>query len=117
MSLRVSMSRALNVACSGPAYSCVPTSWPNCVNSVRSVSRGPVALATPKSITFGTGRSSYRATRTFDGFKSRWMTPFWCACCTAWQTGTKSSSRSRGPRWFWSQYSVIGTPLTSSMTK
>ena len=23
------------------------------------------------------------------------MIPFWCACCTAWQTGTNSSSRSR----------------------
>ena len=24
------------------------------------------------------------------------MTPFWWACCTAWQTWTNSSSRSRG---------------------
>ncbi len=24
------------------------------------------------------------------------MIPFWCACWTAWQTGTNSSSRSRG---------------------
>ena len=29
----------------------------------------------------------------------------------------ESSSRSRGVNWAWSQYSVIGTPLTSSMTK
>ena len=34
-------------------------------------------------------------TRTFEGFRSRWMIPFWCACCTAWQTCTNSSSRSR----------------------
>jgi hypothetical protein len=36
----------------------VPTTAPKPVNSVRSVSRWPVALATPKSITFGTGRLS-----------------------------------------------------------
>ena len=45
------------------------------------------------------------------------MIPFWWACCTAWQTGTNSSSRCRGVSWCSSQYSVIGTPLTSSMTK
>ena len=45
------------------------------------------------------------------------MIPFWWACCTAWQTGTNSSSRSRGVSRCSSQYSVIGTPLTSSMTK
>ena len=77
-------------------YSGVPTTAPNPVNSVCSVSGWPAALATPKSITFGTGRPSYRATRTLDGLRSRWMTPFWWACWTAWQTGTNSSSRSRG---------------------
>jgi hypothetical protein len=45
------------------------------------------ALATPKSITLGTGFSSNWATSTFDGFKSRWMIPFWWACWIAWQTG------------------------------
>ena len=45
------------------------------------------------------------------------MMPFWWACCTAWQTGTNSSSRCRGVSWCSSQYSVIGTPLTSSITK
>ena len=39
------------------------------------------------------------------------MIPFWWACCTAWQTGTNSSSRCRGVRWFWSQNSVIGHAL------
>ena len=68
-------------------YAGVPTTAPNSVNIVFSVSGLPVALATPKSITFGTGRPSYRATRTFDGFRSRWMIPFWWACWTAWQTG------------------------------
>src|SRR5216110_597646 len=54
---------------------------------------------------------------TLDGLMSRWMTPFWWACWIAWQTGTNSSSRSRGVRWLSSQYLVIGTPWTSSMTK
>ena len=55
--------------------------------------------------------------RTFDGLMSRWMMPFWWACWIAWQTGMNSSSRSRGERLSRSQYSVIGTPLTSSITK
>ena len=45
----------------------------------------------PKSITFGTGSPSCSVTRMFDGFRSRWMMPFWWACCTAWQTCTNSS--------------------------
>ena len=77
-------------------YSGVPTTAPNPVISVLSVSVCPVALATPKSITFGTGLSSYSATSTFDGLMSRWMMPFWWACWIAWQTGTNSSSRCRG---------------------
>ena len=68
-------------------------------------------------MTFGTGWPSYSVTSTFDGLMSRWMMPFWWACCTAWQTGTNSSSRSRGVSCCSSQYSVIGTPLTSSITK
>ena len=55
MSLRVSMSSWLNSACSGLMYSSVPIIWPNSVNIVRSVSFCAVALATPKSITLGTG--------------------------------------------------------------
>ena len=39
-------------------YSSVPTIVPYCVNSVRSVSFCSVALATPKSITLGTGLPS-----------------------------------------------------------
>ena len=54
------MSRALISACSGLMYSSVPTIWPISVNSV---SLGqllvPVALATPKSITLGTGLPSW----------------------------------------------------------
>jgi hypothetical protein len=74
-------------------------------------------LATPKSITFGTGRPSCDATRMLDGLRSRWTIPFWWACCTARQTVTPSSSRSRGGSRAWSQYSVIGSPETSSMAK
>ena len=32
------------------------------------------------SITLGTGVASCSVTSTFDGFRSRWITPFWCAC-------------------------------------
>ena len=117
MSLRVSTPKAFISACSGLMYSNVPTRAPNWVNSVRSVSRCSIALATPKSITLGTGLSSYMVTRTFDGLMSRWMIPFWCACWIAWQTGTNSSRRSRGVSWASSQNLVIGTPCTSSMTK
>ena len=44
-------------------------------------------------MTFGVGRPSTSVTRTFPGFRSRWMIPFWWACWTAWQTDTNSSSR------------------------
>src|SRR5262245_56228960 len=117
MSLRVSTPKAFISACSGLMYSNVPTRTPYWVKSVFSVSRCSMALATPKSITFGTGLSSYIVTRMLDGLRSRWMTPLWCACCTAWQTGTNSSSRCRGVSLLASQYSVIGTPWTSSITK
>ena len=40
-------------------YSSVPTTGPKPVYSVCSVSCWPVALATPKSITLGTGLPSY----------------------------------------------------------
>ena len=92
-------------------YSGVPIIWAKPVNSVLSVSSCPSALATPKSITLTTGVVSCSVTRTLDGLRSRWMIPFWWACCTAWQTGTNSSSRCRGVRWFWSQNSVIGHAL------
>ena len=51
MSLRVSMSWLFSSACSGLMYSGVPMIAPNSVNSVCSVSRWPVALAMPKSMT------------------------------------------------------------------
>ena len=70
----------------------------------------------PKSITFGTGLPSAIVTRMFDGFRSRWITPFWCACCTAWQTcGTVRAAFGGEP--VVSQNSVSGMPRTSSITK
>ncbi len=77
-------------------YCGVPTSWRNPVNGVRSVGVPAVALAMPKSITFGTGRPSATVTRTFAGFRSRWMTPFEWACWTARQTSATSATRSAG---------------------
>ena len=50
--------------------------WPTSVCGPRSVSERVVALATPKSMIFGTGRPSRMATRTFEGLMSRWITPF-----------------------------------------
>ena len=43
----------------------------NSVNNVRSVSLPWVALATPKSITLGTGAPSWTVTSTFEGLRSR----------------------------------------------
>jgi len=40
------------------------------------VRRWLIALATPKSITLGTGTPSCSVTMTFEGLMSRWMTPF-----------------------------------------
>ena len=59
MSLRVSTSSALISACSGLMYSQrADHRGRTAVNSVCSVSRWSIALATPKSITLGTGLPS-----------------------------------------------------------
>ena len=47
------------------------------VKSVFAVSRWLVALATPKSMTLGTGRVSWKVTITLAGLISRWMIPLW----------------------------------------
>jgi hypothetical protein len=70
------MSAWLISACSGDMYSSVPTTAPKPVTRVFSVNGWPAALATPKSMTLGTGWPSYRATSTLDGLRSRWMMPF-----------------------------------------
>ena len=45
------------------------------------------------------------------------MMPFWCACWTALADVDEQLQRARGSSLCLSQYSVIGTPLTSSITK
>jgi serine/threonine protein kinase len=57
-----------------------------------------IALATPKSIIRGIGFPSTSHTRIFEGFRSRWMIAFWCACCTPSQTWTNISSGLSGGR-------------------
>ena len=80
-------------------YSNVPRIAPNSVNIVRSVSRCSTALATPKSMTLGSGTPSCSVTSTFEGLMSRWMMPFWWACWIARQTpASKFSARSTLPR-------------------
>ena len=81
-------------ACSGDMYVGVPTIAPVSPR-LWSVRLNSVALATPKSMTLGVGRPSTSVTITLLGFRSRWMIPFWWACCTAWQTATNNSSRAR----------------------
>src|SRR4030095_9236656 len=78
MSLRVSMSSWLISACSGDMYSNVPTILPKPVTNVLSVSACPAALATPKSITLGTGLPSYRAARTVGRFRCGGAAPLLC---------------------------------------
>src|SRR5262249_42220362 len=70
-----------------------------------------VALAMPKSITLGIAPPSCSITSTFDGFRSRWITPFWCACWTARQTARNNAIRSFVGILSRSQYWVIGAPL------
>src|SRR5262245_39191743 len=103
MSARVSTSRPLISACSGAMYSGVPSICRNSVKTVLSVNWPPVAFAIPKSITFGTGAPSWSVTSTFEGLRSRWMIPFWCACWTAWQTCWNSAS--------WSEAVLVAVPL------
>ena len=54
---------------------------------------GSTALAIPKSMIVGIGFPSVTRTRMLLGLRSRWITPFWCACWTPLQTATKSSRR------------------------
>ena len=101
MSARVSTSIALKLACSGAMYSGVPATPPKAVYTLSSPSRRPpVALARPKSITLGTGSSSWASTRMLEGFRSRWMIRRSAASRIPWATcriqGITSSSSS-GP--------------------
>ena len=105
-------------ACSGLMYAGVPII---CRCSVNSVFVGQLAVASPwrcrSRSPSARARRRASSTSTFDGLMSRWMMPFWCACWIAWQTGTNSSRPLAVSSFSWSQYSVIGTPLTNSITK
>ena len=57
-------------------YSGVPSIWTNPVYTVCSVSNWPIALATPKSITFTTPIPSCTCSANVgEGLRSRWMIP------------------------------------------
>ena len=95
--VRVSTSSAVSSACSGLMYSGVPIDRADSVNSVCSVSRCAVALAMPKSMTFGHRlRRRAASTRMFDGLRSRWMIALLMRVLHARRRpATNSSSRSR----------------------
>ena len=59
---------------------------------------------------FGTGNPSRSLTRMLDGFRSRLMMPFWCACCTPSHTCKNSAIRWGVVRWCRLQYDVIASP-------
>ncbi|OHE79235.1 MAG: hypothetical protein A2X76_09180 [Lysobacterales bacterium GWF1_69_6] len=65
----------------------------------------------------GSGRPSTTDTRMLPGLRSRWITPFWCACCTPSQTRMKSSRRSRSGSDCCSQKLVSGLPSMNSIAK
>src|SRR5579862_111671 len=96
--------------CSGLAYSGVI--GPAIVTSAPAA--GSRILAIPKSSSFGT--PSW-VTRMLPGLISRWMTRRWCAYCTAEQTCTNNRRRSETFNWWASQYSSIGVPSISSITR
>src|SRR5437763_10358791 len=77
--------------CSGLAYSGVITRTAVAVNSASASPSACKSFAMPKSKSFG---SPSLVTKIFDGLRSRWITRFWCAYCTAEQTVRKSLSRS-----------------------
>ena len=54
-------------------------------------------------ITFGTGVPFCSITKMFEGLRSRWINPFWCACWTAWQMVMKSLRRPSVGSFCWSQ--------------
>ena len=111
------MSRAFSSACSGDMYSSVPTTCPKPVNRVRVGELLARRLGHAKVDHLGHGLAVVAGDQHVARLDIAVDHPFWWACWIAWQTGTNSSSRSRGADWWSSQYLVIGMPLTSSMTK
>ncbi|HEX5053331.1 MAG TPA: hypothetical protein VFZ65_16260 [Planctomycetota bacterium] len=76
-----------------------------------------MSLARPKSITFGCHCPSSSATSTFCGFRSRWMTPRWCAWLTPSQAARNSWMRCRRPAARLATKWCSGSPGTYSITK
>jgi hypothetical protein len=112
-SVRVSIAPGSPAACSGLMYASVPTSWPSIVWSVLAASDS-VARAIPKSSTFTAPAWS---TRMLPGFRSRWITPRWCACVTPSHTERNSRTRAATPRPAAWACSVMDRPSTSSIAK
>ena len=90
------------VACSGAMYSGVPSVWPVEVSPLLRSS----ASASPKSAILGTSPLSGPASpvsaeslsRMFEGLRSRWTTPHWCAASiAAARVATSSAAARRRP--------------------
>ena len=94
----------------------VPMIAPTWVVSARLPGGGwSIALATPKSMTFAIGRPSTVATSTLLGFRSRWITPRWWACCTASHASRNSSRIASTAGACAAHQAVIGGPSISSI--
>ena len=93
----------------------MPTMPQSMVPIVSPVSGWSSPFARPKSMIFGTAWPWISVTSTFDGFRSRWITAFWCAWPTPSQTARKSSSRFRSESVCSSQYFRIPGPGTYSI--
>ena len=102
--------------------SCTAACRPRCRRPVNSVLLGeplpPVALATPKSITLGTGRPSCSVDQDVGGLEVAVDDPLLVGVLHRLADRRRTAPAARGGRGgAASQYSVIGMPLTSSMTK
>ena len=100
--------------CSGLAYSGVIIGSIVAVGATSGSTPAARSFAMPKSRSFGRPSSP---TRMFPGLRSRWTTRLRCAYWTASHTARTISSRARVPKAFAAQYSVMGRPSTSSITR
>jgi hypothetical protein len=91
MSVRTSILPP-RVICSGAMYFGEPMNEPSCVRSSPSIESSPTIFTMPKSTIFTSSSPSRpRSSMTFEGLRSRWMTPWACAsvspraiCRTMW---------------------------------
>ena len=90
----------------------------NAVKSVLSVSRPCVALAMPKSITFGTGTPSFTRHEDVRRLEVAVDDALLVRVLHGLADLDEQLAAARAVEsWFSSQYCVIGTPRTSSITK